>query len=413
MKENPPPMKIKPADVKVDVKADAEIRHGKVVDHPSAQHALTARRARPRRRHWIAAASFVALVAAPTLAAVAYLYLKAADQYASHTAFSIRSGEMAPPTGLIGALAGSLSTGGADGEIVYEFVRSQKMVEAALAALPLPEMFNRADGDFVFRLGEERPIEDIVDYWRWMTDVSFDGASGLVRFEARAFAPDDAHAIATFVLEESTRIVNALSDQARADAIRVGESAVSEAEDRLREVRREIRRFRNVEQDMNPTENARAALALIATLEQNLAQARIDLDAQMTLVGPRSPQIAMMRQQVTSLEKQIDSERARLGAGTTTDAADRTLSGVLSDYEELAVDLEFAQNAYVMALSTLEQAQVEARRQSRFLAPYIVPTLSQEAQYPQRAMLALGVFWVLMVAWAVGLLVVYNVRDRH
>jgi capsular polysaccharide transport system permease protein len=77
------------------------------------------------------------------------------------------------------------------------------------------------------------------------------------------------------------------------------------------------------------------------------------------------------------------------------------------------VELEFAQNAYVSALSSFEQAQVEARRQTRFLSPHIRPTLSVEAQYPQRALLAAGVFVLLTVGWAVLALIAYNVRDRR
>ena len=83
------------------------------------------------------------------------------------------------------------------------------------------------------------------------------------------------------------------------------------------------------------------------------------------------------------------------------------------DYEELMVEREFAENTYVSALASFEQAQVEARRQTRFLSPHIHPTLSVEPQYPQRALLSLGVFVLLTVGWAVLALIVYNVRDRR
>ena len=361
------------------------------------------------------AISFLLVVMLPTAATVGYLYTLAADQYASRVSFSIRGNENTSPISFLGALSQTVTVGGADAEIVYDFTRSQQMVEAALAALPLEEIYNRPERDFVFRLGRDQPIEDVVDYWNWMTSISFDAASGIVHFEARAFDPESARAIAGFVLEESTRIVNDISTQARADAVAVARSVLDQAEDRLREIRREIRTFRNVEQELDPSENARAALGLMATLRQQRAEAQVALDSYLSLVGPQGPRAPALRQRIDSLESRIEEERQRLGAGSeeqTTEEA-RLFSDLMGDYEELMVELEFAQNAYVSALSSFEQAQVEARRQTRFLSPHIRPTLSVEAEYPQRALLALGVMVLLAVAWSVMLLIAYNIRDRR
>ncbi|NBB69744.1 MAG: hypothetical protein GVY33_05385, partial [Alphaproteobacteria bacterium] len=382
---------------------------------PSAA-AMVVRRAKPKLRHYATLVSFVLAVLLPTALTVAYLYTRAADQYASTMAFSIRNGDSIMPTsGVLGAFAQQMSSGSADAEIVYEFVRSQNMIEAVRAELPLAEMYNRPERDVVFRLGEDRPVEDVVAYWNGMTDVSFDPSTGIVRFEARAFTAADARRIAAFVLAESTRLVNDLSEQARTDSIRVARSAVAEAEDRLREARREMREFRNVEQEIDPAQNASATLGLVAALEQQLAGARVELDSELQLVGEQSPRVNQLRQRIASLEKQIAQERTRLGAGAAGAAGgeEGRFASLVSEYEERKVDLEFAQNAYTSALAAFEQAQIEARRQSRFLAPHVEPTLSVEPQYPQRALLSLATLGLLTVAWAVVVLVVYNVKERR
>lgn len=395
-------------------KKPAPDKHGKVVDHPASALGLAAKRARPRKRHFFALASFALLVIAPSLAAVGYLYTRAADQYASTLAFSIRGNEPLPQLGLLGMIAQNVSGGGTDAEIVYEFIRSQQMVEAALVSLPLETMFNRPEDDFVFRLGVDRPIEELVDYWNWITDISFDGATGLVRFEARAFDPEDARRIAEFVLAESTRIVNDLSAQARLDAVSVAKLTLTEAEDRLREARRKVRAFRDVEQAIDPTEDARAALGLMAVLEQSLAETQVERDTQAALIGPRAPQIARLNQRIESLQKRIDEERSRLGAGAASgDGGERLFSQLLGEYEDLRVEQEFAERAYISTLASYEQAQIEARRQTRYLSPHIAPTLSVEAQHPQRAMIGMAIFVILLVSWSVVLLVVYNIRDRR
>ena len=391
-------------------------KRGEVISHPARTDATVARAARPKRRHRLIVASFLLAVIAPTVAAVGYLYLFAAAQYASRMAFSVRSADAAPSVEFLGALTQSFSGAGSDAQVVFEFIRSQQAAEAAFAALPLAELYNLPERDVVFRLGENQPVEDILRYWRWMTDVSVDMGAGIVTFEARAFDPESAQKIATFVLDESTRIVNALSAQAREDAVADARRVLGQAEERLRAVRRDIRAFRNIEQELDPSENARASLGLMAALEARLADAQIELDTQVALVGSKSAQIPVLRQRVASIEARIAEERARIGDGLVGDAAnpdDRAFADRVARYEELVVDREFAQNAYIAALASFEQAQVEARRQTRYLAPHIRPTLSQDPEYPQRALMALAVFAVAAVVWAVMVLVLYNIRDRR
>ena len=86
---------------------------------------------------------------------------------------------------------------------------------------------------------------------------------------------------------------------------------------------------------------------------------------------------------------------------------------MIGDYEELLVDLEFSETAYKAALASEEQARAEARRNSRYLAVHIQPTLSQEPQYPQRYILSALVVAFLFALWSVAVLIAYNIRDRR
>ena len=85
---------------------------------------------------------------------------------------------------------------------------------------------------------------------------------------------------------------------------------------------------------------------------------------------------------------------------------------MVGEYEKLLVDLEFSENAYTSALAEVEQARAEARRQSRYAAVHIQPTLAEESLYPQRELLVFIVFLIALAAWSVAALIFYNVRDR-
>jgi capsular polysaccharide transport system permease protein len=92
---------------------------------------------------------------------------------------------------------------------------------------------------------------------------------------------------------------------------------------------------------------------------------------------------------------------------------DGALPEIVGAYEELLVDIEFANTAYVQTLAALAAARAEARRQSRYLAPHIKPTLAQSALYPRRAMISglTGLF--LLLGWGMLMLIYYNVRDNR
>ena len=92
---------------------------------------------------------------------------------------------------------------------------------------------------------------------------------------------------------------------------------------------------------------------------------------------------------------------------------DRVLADIVGEYERLAVDREFAERAYITALSSYDAAQAEARRKSRYLAAYMEPTLAETAEYPRRATLSMLITLFVFLAWAIGALVIYSVKDRR
>lgn len=79
---------------------------------------------------------FLVLVATPVAIAAWYLFWIAEDRFASRTAFSIRSNDMTAPVEIFGAVT-QLGTSSAvtDGQILYDFIRSQPMLERAREAL--------------------------------------------------------------------------------------------------------------------------------------------------------------------------------------------------------------------------------------------------------------------------------------
>jgi capsular polysaccharide transport system permease protein len=366
--------------------------------------------ARPRPRHWAAVAAFALIVVLPFLAAVGYLYARATDQYHSEVAFSIRSEEVsAAGAGILGALT-QIGTGTAsDADILFEYIRSQEIVEAIDPGLDLRAIWNRAEGDPVFTLGEDRSIEALHAHWQRMVEVSYDSNTGIIHVEARAFTPEDARAVADAILARSSATVNALSEQAREDAVRFAREELDEAEANLRTVRERLSAFRRTHNIVDPTADAAGQTGLLSALQEQLAQALVDRDVLTSYAAEGDQRVVQADRRIAAITARIEDERSTLDLTGVAGS----LPEVVGRYEELLVDLEFASTAYTQTLAGLAAARAEARRQSRYLAPHVRPTLAESALYPRRALLAGLAGGFLLLGWMILMLVYYNVRDNR
>ncbi|UES56792.1 RkpR, polysaccharide export protein [Roseibium aggregatum] len=369
-------------------------------------------------RHRLMLVGFFLFVALPSAAFSVYMFLWASDQYHSTTAFAVRSSNPVAATEILGMVMGG---GGSESTtsnsyIVADYIQSQAILEDLPEDIDLEAIFNRESSDFVFSMGSDLPIEDRLNYWNDMVDVSFDATSSVIYIEVRSFRPEDSVKIAEAVLERSEILVNNLSESNRRQTLRYAEEAVARAEARLKAIRKQMLAYRQETQEVDPEANAQIAAEMISGLDKERASREAEKATLMGYLDENSPRIRMLDQQIASLEGEIASVRKRLGTGgsATGETGDRrnNLSLRLADYSELTVEEEFAQQLYVTSLASLERARQEADNKSLYLATFIQPTISEDAQYPGRLLYSLAFFLVSAGLWSVVVLLYYNVRDR-
>lgn len=382
--------------------------------HDRASDALSypvAGASRTRARHWAVVLSFAVFVALPACLWGWYLWARAADQYASHMGFSVRAEETSSAIELLGGITELSSASSTDTDILYDFLQSQALVQQIDAELDLRMIWSRVSPqqDPVFAYHAPGTIEDLVAHWRRMVQIGYDPASGLIDVRVLAFTPEEAQEIAMLITQRSSRMINMLSDAAREDAIRHARDERTRAEDRLSVARVAMTAFRNRTQIVDPTIDTQGQMGLVTNLQAQLAEALIELDLLRDTTRASDPRIEQSERRIAVIEDRIEAERAVLGAaGDGTAFAD-----LVDEYERLAVDVEFAQEAYTVALAAYDFALSEAQRQSRYLATHIQPTLAEAAEYPMRPMLlALGIGFLLLT-WTVLVLVGYALRDRR
>ncbi|SLN56825.1 hypothetical protein ROJ8625_02838 [Roseivivax jejudonensis] len=404
LKGQPTPMKTgrRPDQAGVPPQGDAPVRP-------------PARPAEPRRRHWLLGLSFILWVVVPALVAAYYLFSVAHDQYASRVGFSVRTEEIGSAVELLGGITELSGSSSSDTDILYEFIGSQQMVRAVSDRLPLRE-FYAIDGDPVFTLGDDARIEALWSYWQRMVKVFYDRGSGLIEVRVLAFEPDQAQRISEVIFDESSQMINQLSQIAREDAMRYAEDELARAEDRLREARQATTAFRNRTGIIDPLADIQGQMGVVNALQQQLAEALVERGTILES-NPSDPRIADIDRRIRSIRGQISSERSQMaedvGGSEETGPNGRSYSRLLEEYEALRADQEFAEEAYVSSRAARDSALAEAQRQSRYLASYVAPTLAETAEFPRRWVLLSLVAGSLFLTWSIGTMIYYSLRDRR
>ncbi|TCO80320.1 capsular polysaccharide transport system permease protein [Plasticicumulans lactativorans] len=353
--------------------------------------------------------SAVLCIGLPTLLAVLFYGLLAADRYVAEARIAVRGSQAVVPD-LLGAL-GVPAQGGAaaDALVVQDYVRSREAVEALQQGVDLRAIFNRPEADWFTRLAPGEPIEDVVKYWGKRVEVNFDATSGITTLQVAAFRPEDAVRVAQAVVDASESLVNRLSERARKDAVAYAEEEVRYAQGRVSEARTALTHFREQRQSLDPARSAEARLGIIAELEGELAKSQAELAAARAYLKPGTPTVVSMEARINALRQQIKDERARLAGDGGSGGVS---SGLVGDYEKLMIEREFAEKLYSTALASLEAARAEAGRKQRYLVAFVQPHLPEQAEQPQRVLGVITVFFTALMAWSIGALAVAAIKDH-
>jgi capsular polysaccharide transport system permease protein len=364
-----------------------------------------------RPRHYGVIALFVLMVVVPTVAYSWYLWNRAADQYESNIGFGSRTEEAPSTFDFLGALGGSSSTSSKDMDIVNQFIVSQDLVDRIDRKLDLRAMYSKPQNDPLGAFDPNGTIEDLVEFWQRMLVVNYDPGTGLMNLKIFAFDPEDARSIAWEVLNESTVLINNLSVASQNDATRYSKEALELAEERLSKARVALTSFRVANNIVDPSNSIASQLSVLNTLVQQMAAAQIDLDLLTGSAAENDPRIAQLKRRIEVIANRIAEEKAKVGA--VSDSSSTGYAALVSDYQRLQVDNDFAEKAYLSALAAYDQSVTDAQRKSAYLATFVEPTLAQAPTAPNRPLSAALTALIGFLAWAITVLIYYALRDRR
>lgn len=361
-----------------------------------------------RRRTWLARTA-VAFILGPTILYALYLLLLAPAQYQTTTAFAVRGADRAPmdTLGVLGISAPSSNT--LDARIVEEYIRSSAMVEALRERYGFNEAYSRFHLDPLFsRLSPSASNERATSFWRGKVRVRHDPASQSTIVELGAFTAEDSLRLSRGVLALSEELVNHMSDRAMSDLADAADREIQRkreeyetARDRLAEY--QGRRFSGVD----VSTPAQQAMALVGSIDSQLAQKRTELATMSQTYQPDAPQLAGLRREIAALEV----ERARAVQAALSTPGEQAAGGQI-EAQAVLMDYEVAQQAYVAALQAAESVRRQSVNDRKYVVAYVPPREPERSNWWTRLGNVLAVFIGSALLWGVGALIYSIIRDH-
>ena len=367
--------------------------------------------ARIRYRHKMLLFSFFLMVLTPATIVFWYLEYRSADQFSSTLGFTVRQAENT--TAAVDLIGGITSLGGNNStntDILFQYIKSQQLVGLIDAELNLTAMYSKPANDPVFSYNPNGTIEDLTNYWGRMVKIYYDNKTGLIELLVLAFEADDANAISQEIVRQSSLMINQLNGIAHADATDHARDVLDQSIDRLKRARTALTEFQTTNQMVDPNADYQGQMGLLNSMQQRMADALIELDLLLDVTNDGDPRVQQAQRKIDVIAARISEERYKL---VITDGSGIEFSSLVGEFEALRVDLEFAEQSYISALSSYNNAVAEARRKSTYLAAYVEPTIAQRSEYPNRsAILGLTTLFLFLI-WSVMILIAYSIRDRR
>jgi capsular polysaccharide transport system permease protein len=273
----------------------------------------------------------------------------------------------------------------------------------------LRTLLGRPEGDLLSRFPGIRYWRKDFEalYWAYsrFVSVEIDSTSGVTTLAVKAYRPEDAQRIAQALLSFSEQLINALNERARHDALAAFQREVGNIEQRIAQIQTQLTTYRIEKKMLDPKSAAAGPVELLAQMNGQLASTRGQL-AEILKNSPHSPQIPLLRNRITSLERLISDERAKV-----TGASD-SVATATAEYERLDVQRLLAEKTLASALASLEAAKLQAQRQQIYLETIAQPNLADYPLYPRRFVSFATVVATCLLAYGIAWLLIASVREH-
>ena len=327
-----------------------------------------------------------------------YFYAIARDRYVTRSDFVIRKAEESD-TNMAGAgLASLLGRGNQlsleDARFLKTYLQSPQVLADLDRTYDLDEAYAQKGLDRFAGMKPGLSKEKRLNFFKKQVSVNLDEISGAIVLRTIGLDPKASLNLNRFMLAKSEQFVNRLNQDISQKQLSFAESELSRARGNLNQAKNRLLIYQDSNTVIDPKGEAELAGQTISKLQEKLVELRVELATlKRQFKDPAEPEVAVVADQVRELEQQIQKERRSL-----VSSKGRNLNRKAADVLKLESEVNFATDSYKLALTSVEKARIESKRQQKFMALLSAPQLPEDPQNDWRS----KGFFTVLASCAVG-----------
>lgn len=340
---------------------------------------------------------FAALMLALGSASSVYWGVVASDKYVSSANVIIQAPDVATKeVSIASILPGGVSQSSGDLLLLRDYLLSTDVLLELDERLALKSHYSGGNIDFISRLtSDEDDLKSFQEYFHSHLRIELDEYSGVLKIDASAFDSEVALQIVQALLVVGESKMNEIGQRLAKEQVVFIESQVQEQADRLARARTALLDYQNSNGVISPVSTIESLTSVVSSLSAEKAKLKAERRALRRYQSAQSQSVMELTRKISALDKQIAEEESKLTAQKGL-----ALNQITSDYEQLKLDVEFAQELYANSLTTLESARMDSVRKLKSISVLQTPVKALVSNEPNRLNNAiLSILIILIVGY--------------
>lgn len=341
--------------------------------------------------------NYLLVAAGSLLIAIFYFYGIGRNRYITSADVVVRKSQNESSTTFtLGSLLGSGNTGSLeDARYLKTYLLSTQVLEDLEEEIPYVKLNKKTFPDILAGLNNNISREKKYSFYRRQVSVTLDEISGILKVTTIGFEPSTSLKINNFLLNQAELFVNELNQDIYKKQLDFAKKQVIDNLEKLEIAQNELQRFQLENKSLDLSFDAATTNNLIATLEGNLAQKKVELATmKKKFISPKAPEVLDVLNLVEEIEKMIKNERKAI-----VSPEGKNLNKKVAKLNNLRSRLAFAEDLYKSALSTSESTRIDSLQQQRFLAIVSKPVLAEQQYFYWRHKGSLTVLVIITITY--------------
>jgi len=318
------------------------------------------------------------LLLIPAIASGIYFYGIARDRFITRSDFVIRKAEDSANAdgNSLGSLLGrSNQLSIEDARFLQTYLQSPQVLSDLSRSLDIEALYARDNKDPFAGIEPGQSPEKRLQFFKKQVAVSLDEISGSIILKTVGLNPQASFDLNRYMLRKSEEFVNRLNQDISLKQLGFAEKELQRSRINLEQAKNRLVSYQNSNSSViDPKGEAQLASATINKLQERLVDRKVELSTlRRQYKDPNEPVILAMVDEVKELEQMIKKESSSLVA-----PQGRNLNRRAADVVKLESDVSFATDSYKLALTSVEKARVESKRQQKFMAILSAPQLPED-----------------------------------